>query len=388
VSPARRGAEATEQTFSYLRSTTGSRAQTKVLLSTHSLHAHYPYSSPTSPTPTMDLNTFVLPPPPPPVQQPPQQEQPPATAEDMMAFINDLQARQKHLEDQLQLANQRLQQQSNWVPPPPPGPPPQPPTPPRGPPPPPPPRSPLRPPPVTKRPKFAVPPKFTGKMANALEEFWAVFEADFGDPDRRSTKIMKLRTMVQGSRTMDEHVQDFKKVARSSGYLGVALVEEFKRSIHKAIREKLCNAETPPVTITEWYTRATASDRQWRRTKAEEQLYAPHGASPKKPATTTTAPAAPQQNRYNSWRPQGGNPAPAPQAPPAPPAPRDPNAMDVDRNRRGPLICYKCKRPGHMARDCKSRMDVCNMTYDDIFAYCQEKMNEQKNREDFPTGGQ
>ncbi|KAG6913243.1 hypothetical protein DXG01_008453 [Tephrocybe rancida] len=165
---------------------------------------------------------------------------------------------------------------------------------------------------------------------NTLEEFWAVFEADFGDPDRRSTKIMKLRTMVQGSRTMDEHVQDFKKVARSSGYLGVALVEEFKRSIHKAIREKLCNAETPPVTITEWYTRATASDRQWRRTKAEEQLYAPHGASPKKPATTTTALAAPQQNRYNSWRPQGGNPAPALQVPPAPPAPRDPNAMDID----------------------------------------------------------
>ncbi|KAG6904000.1 hypothetical protein DXG01_013436, partial [Tephrocybe rancida] len=58
----------------------------------------------------MDPNTFVPPPPPPPVQQPPQQEQPPATAEDMMAFINDLQARQKHLEDQLQLANQQLQQ--------------------------------------------------------------------------------------------------------------------------------------------------------------------------------------------------------------------------------------------------------------------------------------
>ncbi|KAG6915054.1 hypothetical protein DXG01_013683 [Tephrocybe rancida] len=188
----------------------------------------------------MDPNTFVPGPPPPPVQQPPQQEQPPATAEDMMAFINDLQARQKHLEDQLQLANQRLQQQSNWVPPPPPGPPPRPPTPPLRPPPPPPPHSPLRPPPVTKRPKFAVPPKFTGKMAdalpflhscqlyikgrpeefsdnrttiywicsfmqegaavewrdnlieageageqapNTLEEFWAVFEADFRDPD-------------------------------------------------------------------------------------------------------------------------------------------------------------------------------------------------------------
>ncbi|KAG6914238.1 hypothetical protein DXG01_001531, partial [Tephrocybe rancida] len=149
VSPARRGAEATEQTFSYLRSTTGSCAQTKVLLSTHSPHAHYHYSSPTPPTSTMDPNTPIPPPPPPPVQQAPPQEQPPATAADMMAFINDLQARQKYLEDQLQLANQRLQEQATWVPPPPPGPlplpPPRPPTPPQGPPPPPPPCSPLQP---------------------------------------------------------------------------------------------------------------------------------------------------------------------------------------------------------------------------------------------------
>ncbi|KAG6905480.1 hypothetical protein DXG01_002460, partial [Tephrocybe rancida] len=78
----------------------------------------------------MDPNHFVPPLPPPPVQQPPQQEQPLATAEDMMAFITSLQARQKHLEDQLQLDNQRLQQQENWVLPPPPGPPSQPPTPP------------------------------------------------------------------------------------------------------------------------------------------------------------------------------------------------------------------------------------------------------------------
>ncbi|KAG6913598.1 hypothetical protein DXG01_005670 [Tephrocybe rancida] len=330
----------------------------------------------------MDPNTFVPPPPPLPVQQPLQQEQPPATAEDMVAFINNLQARQKHLEDQLQLSNQWLQQQSNWVPPPPPGPPSQPPTPPRGPPPPPPPHSPLRLPLVTlKRPKFAVPPKFTGKMVDALpflhscqlyikgrpkefsddrttiywicsfmpegaavewrdnlieageageqapktlEEFWVVFKGRLQRP--QPSKHENNETQNNGAGNKD-HGQ-----TRPGLQEGVALVEEFKRSIHKAIREKLCNAETPPVTITEWYTRATASDRQWRRTKAEEQLYAPHGASPKKPATTTTttAPAATQQNQYNSWRPQGGNPMPAPQAPPAPLAPRDLNAMDVD----------------------------------------------------------
>ncbi|KAG6905203.1 hypothetical protein DXG01_004314, partial [Tephrocybe rancida] len=62
----------------------------------------------------MDPTQFVPPPPPPPVQQHPQQEQPPVTTADMMAFITSLQANQKHLEEQLQLANQQLQQQSNW----------------------------------------------------------------------------------------------------------------------------------------------------------------------------------------------------------------------------------------------------------------------------------
>ncbi|KAG6905352.1 hypothetical protein DXG01_003292, partial [Tephrocybe rancida] len=62
----------------------------------------------------MDPTHFIPPPPPPPVPQALQQEQPPATAEDMMAFITCLQASQKHLEEQLQLDNQWLQQQANW----------------------------------------------------------------------------------------------------------------------------------------------------------------------------------------------------------------------------------------------------------------------------------
>ena len=75
----------------------------------------------------------------------------------------------------------------------------------------------------------------------------------FGDTDRIATKVQKLRTLKQGSTSADEHVQTFRKHAFGSGYLGRALIEEFKRSLNQPLHEKLMMAYTPPTTIDEWY---------------------------------------------------------------------------------------------------------------------------------------
>jgi len=56
----------------------------------------------------------------------------------------------------------------------------------------------------------------------------------------------------QGSRTCDEYVQEFKKVARGSGYEGQPLIKEFKRGLSEIIRRKLAEAEELPTTIGEW----------------------------------------------------------------------------------------------------------------------------------------
>ena len=42
--------------------------------------------------------------------------------------------------------------------------------------------------------------------------------------------------MEQESRTMKEFVQEFRKIARESGYKKRSLVEEFKREINRVIR--------------------------------------------------------------------------------------------------------------------------------------------------------
>jgi len=40
--------------------------------------------------------------------------------------------------------------------------------------------------------------------------------------------VFQITTMVQGDKTADEHVQDFKIVAHGSGYVGTPLIYEFK----------------------------------------------------------------------------------------------------------------------------------------------------------------
>jgi len=67
--------------------------------------------------------------------------------------------------------------------------------------------------------------------------------------------------MEQGERTYDKYVQDFKKVARRSGYMGRSLIEKFKRRLNRAIRRKLAEAEEPPTTIGEWQERVVRLNR-------------------------------------------------------------------------------------------------------------------------------
>ena len=62
-------------------------------------------------------------------------------------------------------------------------------------------------------------------------------------------KVVELRKMEQGGRTMEEFVQEFKRAARGSRYEGRSLIEEFKRGINGGIRGKLIEAENPPASI-------------------------------------------------------------------------------------------------------------------------------------------
>ena len=59
-------------------------------------------------------------------------------------------------------------------------------------------------------------------------EFLAEIKKEFGGGDEESVKVAELKKIKQGGRTMEEFVQDFKRITKGSGYEGHPLIEEFK----------------------------------------------------------------------------------------------------------------------------------------------------------------
>jgi len=50
------------------------------------------------------------------------------------------------------------------------------------------------------------------------EEFLTSLKKEFGRGEEKSVKVMELRKLEQGGKTMEEFVQEFKRAARGSEY--------------------------------------------------------------------------------------------------------------------------------------------------------------------------
>jgi len=101
----------------------------------------------------------------------------------------------------------------------------------------------------------------------SVEEFLTSLKKKFGGEEEKLVKAVELRKLEQGEKTMKEFVQEFKRVARRSGYEAQLLVEEFKRRMNESIRRKLMETENQPGFIEQWYRRTMALDRNWRESR-------------------------------------------------------------------------------------------------------------------------
>lgn len=217
------------------------------------------------------------------------------------------------------------------------------------------------------------------KQVSSFRRICRSLQEAFGDPNPRDTAVTALTHLHQGSDTAEDYVMKFNAHKDDTGYNDVALVELFKRGLNAGLLTRIYGRRPLPTDCEGWQDEAIALDRQWR----EAQAYAK--SAPTKPAARTTTAT------QNQWRPYYQRQAPPQQnqqqqqqqqqARPTPPAPqiaaRDPNAMDVDRSQRTPIRCYKCGGLGHMARDCKRKLDVRQMTYEDQQEYWREELTRQ-----------
>jgi len=72
-----------------------------------------------------------------------------------------------------------------------------------------------------------------------VEEFLTDLKKEFGGENNKTIKVTELKRIEQGSRVIEEFVQEFRRVAKGSGYERRPLVEKFKREISGTRRRKL-----------------------------------------------------------------------------------------------------------------------------------------------------
>jgi len=68
---------------------------------------------------------------------------------------------------------------------------------------------------------------------------------EFGRDNDKTMKVVELKKVEQESETMEEFMQEFRRVAKESGYEGRSWIEKFKQGMNRVIQQKLIEAKMP-----------------------------------------------------------------------------------------------------------------------------------------------
>jgi len=66
---------------------------------------------------------------------------------------------------------------------------------------------------------------------------------EFGRDNNKTMKVVELKKVEQRSETIEEFIQEFRRIAKESGYEGRLLIEEFKQGMNRVIQQKLIEAK-------------------------------------------------------------------------------------------------------------------------------------------------
>ena len=199
--------------------------------------------------------------------------------------------------------------------------------------------------------------QYTNGTVQTYTEFLKEFKEIFGDPDPSGTARNKLDHLTQGSHTADEYVASFREVKDDTGYNDAALVEKFEKGLNPPLVDKIYALPEMPETLNEWIHWATKLDRQWRQRETKKKTTNILSAQRlTKSSTLTTKPLRPSHTKQS-----------------------EEVSMDIDAAKKNirPIICYKCRQTGHIARNCQSKLDIKSMDYNAIKAYMKEELQKE-----------
>ena len=123
-----------------------------------------------------------------------------------------------------------------------------------------------------------------------------------------------------------------------------------------------------PVTLKSWISWAIKLDRQWRQREANKKLLG-------QLSKTTSAPK-PDRNISNSVTPSSSQQSASHSKQ------TDVVPMDIDSGWKSvrPLVCFKCRKPGHKAVHCRSQVNINSMDFEALKAYMKEEIQKEEDQ--------
>ena len=167
------------------------------------------------------------------------------------------------------------------------------------------------------------------------EDFERNLKQAFQPFDAPGDALEEIKNLRMGNNSIEDHNAKFRNLLTKSKLdkTSAAVIDYYRETLNLPLQKRLLGLEVPPVTLQEWYDKATKYDNLFRkiqRITGRGRVNNDKKEEPKRKAWTFTK--------------------------------KDPNAMDVDllstekrdeAMRKG--LCFGCGKHGHLNRDCPDK---------------------------------
>jgi hypothetical protein len=206
------------------------------------------------------------------------------------------------------------------------------------------------------------------------DSFLTAFKNEFHDPLAATTAKHKLKSLKQGTGTVQEYITAFETYSRQSGYDDQILMEHFETGLTAELQQRMYTLQKMPTTLKGWKLEARKLDEQDQVLKAKQSSQS--SFEQKKSANAFN------NSNFSVAKPNPFKPKPNPfQKPSTTPQTKTASGtifggsgqpMDLDAAKRAGL-CYGCGTKGHMIADCPKKPPI-QIRQVDVSSYSKEQM--------------